>query len=275
MGDNAFATLRDIEPQYDSRGNMIFTSGRESAVFNVNHMGRTYALKCYYNTRADRAERSAFLRTHDTSGIIIHPDYYHGEMWTDKGIVDVALYPWEEGRTLDWHIRKALHDNNPRQLQRLLTTFVNLASKLLDEEWRHGDIKTENIIVRPDGKMILVDCDALYAPTLPSSGECGTPNWTHPSRKDNYNRHIDDYGVALMIVSLAALIADPTLFAGECAVAMPALGNKEHIEQLMAPNSSLTELHNTLYSETYIINNIKEQLECIAHKLQDCTKPLL
>ena len=23
------------------------------------------------------------------------------------------------------------------------------------------------------------------------------------------------------------------------------------------------------------INNIKEQLECIAHKLQDCTKPLL
>lgn len=274
IGDDAFVSLRGIEPRHDPHRRMIFSAGRESAVFNVLYRGEMYALKCYYNSLGSRAERSTYIDSHDPRGIIIHPLYHSNELWTAKGMVDVALYEWVDGRLLDWHIRKALHDNSPEQLLGLLGTFLKLATDLLSGEWRHGDLKTDNILIRPDGEMVLVDCDALYAPSLSPTGECGTPHWVHPARGANYDEHIDDYGIALLVVSLASLIADPTLYIGECGVAMPSLGNRQKIAQLLSHNVHLTALHEALYSPNYIINNLRQHIECIAHQLLDSTKPL-
>ena len=254
---------------------MIFTSGRESVVFNIAYRGENYALKCYFNRHLPRAERCSFLADHDPQGLIVHPHYYCNELWTEQGAVDVALYKWSEGSSLDWNIRKALHDGNTDRLRQLLRSFIQLAVGTLEGEWRHGDPKPENIIVRPDGEMIWVDCDALYAPSLAPSEERGTPNWTHPARQENYDAHIDDYSIALLVVSLAALILKPQLFAGECGVAMPALGNRHEIAELLAPYEHLTALHEALYSQTYIINNLNHKIRCIAHLLPDSTKPPL
>ncbi len=272
LGEDAFATLRGIEPKYDHRGRMIFTSGRESVVFNIAYRGEEYALKCYLSEHSSRAERCRYLHTHDPQGLIVHPCYFHNELWTEQGAVDVALYKWTEGYSLDWNIRKALHDNNTLRLRHLLSSFINLAISTLEGEWRHGDPKPENIIVRPSGEMIWVDCDALYAPSLAPSEERGTPHWIHSARQGSYDAHIDDYGIALLAVSLAALILKPQLFADECGVAMPALGNRNKIAELLAPYEHLTTLHEALYSQTYIINNLSHNLRCIAHLLPAITK---
>lgn len=276
IGDEALSLLRGIEPHYDPRSRMIFIAGRESAVFKISYEGRVHALKCYYNASAPRAERCGFLCTHDPQGLFVHPRYYCNELWTAEVVVDVALYEWIDGRTLDWHIRKALHDGNPRYLVALLAKFLGLASNILSTEWRHGDLKTDNILVREgNGEMVLVDCDALYAPSLAPSGECGTPNWVHPTRGNNYDSHIDDYGIALLVVSLAALALCPELFVGECAVAIPSLGNRTAIASLLAPYEPLADLHEALYNQTYIIDNLNHKLRCIMHLLPALTKPPL
>lgn len=276
IGDEAFSSLRGIEPHYNPRGRMIFTAGRESAVFKISYEGRVHALKCYYNASTPRAERCSYLYAHDPQGLFVHPRYYCNELWTEEGVVDVALYEWIEGRTLDWHIRKALHDGDTRRLVTLLAGFLSLASNILDTEWRHGDLKTDNILVREcNGEMVLVDCDALHAPSLAPSGECGTPNWVHPTRGGNYDSHIDDYGIALLVVSLAALALRPELFVGECAVAIPSLGNRRDIASLLAPYKPLADLHEALYNQTYIIDNLNHKLRCTAHLLPALTKPPL
>lgn len=273
IGDEAFSSLRGIEPQYDPRGRMIFIAGRQSAVFKVSYEGRDYALKCYQSTSTLRAERCNYLSTHDPQGLFVHPRYYCNELWTKEGMIDVALYEWVDSRSLRWYIRKAIHDNSPSQLQKLLAQFCRLASNILDQEWRHGDLKIENIVLREsDREMVLVDCDALYAPLLTPSGELGTPNWVHPARGENYDAHIDDYGIALLVVSLAALALNPQLFVGECAVAIPSLGNRSEIAKLLVPYEELTTLHEALYNQTYIIDNLNHNLRCIEHLSHDLTK---
>lgn len=266
MGDKLFRNITQLEPIIDSHGRLIFTAGRQSALVKARFRGEEYALKCYLRSLPHRQQLHHYIRHSTSEQTIIHPDLYTEELWVGDGWLDVALYKWVEGVTLDRAIRKALHDQNPEQLGQLLEEFTSLCKRVLAQEWRHGDLKTENIIVRPDGEMILVDCDALYVPNLATTTEIGTPHWIHPMRLANRDEHIDDYAIALIIVSLYALRADPSLFKGGCAVAMPSECNRESIDLLLRGNEPLRELHKALYAPSYIIEKLNDILECIAHK---------
>lgn len=77
-------------------------------------------------------------------------------------------------------------------------------------------MKPENIIVRPDGSMCLIDYDAMFIPSLAGEGtsEIGTPNYQHPARDGRlYDKSIDDYPIALIGTSLRALALDASLYA--------------------------------------------------------------
>lgn len=274
FGDRVFRTLRGLEPQFDARGRMVLTSGRKSVVFCARYRNENYALKCYLCPQPVRKQQHDFLRTSSES-IIIHPQLFERELYVNNTQIDISLYQWVDGHTLEWMMRKAIHDENHQLLGQLLKDFLRFATTLLECEWRHGDLKPENIIVRPNGEMILVDCDALYAPSLPPSAEGGTPQWVHPARKDNYDSHIDDYAIALIVVSLAALRRDLSLCKSESAVAMPPQQNRATINLLLADSEPLLLLHEALYAPTHKINNLKTILKCIMHTLHDNTKPHL
>ena len=69
---------------------------------------------------------------------------------------------------------------------------------LEQQEWAHGDLKPENIIVRPDGTLSLVDCDAMWIPALAGrpAVELGTPPWRDPARTPAHFDHtIDNHAV--------------------------------------------------------------------------------
>lgn len=275
FGDKLFKTLKNIEPLHSPCGGFTFSAGRQSVVCKVLHNNTPHALKCYLRTQSTRKPRYDYLTNAPNKEIFIRPQFFAQELYVNDCQIDVALYEWTEGHTLDWMIRKALHDCNSQLLEQLLGEFLRLATTILEGEWRHGDLKADNIIVCPDGRMKLIDCDALYAPSLPPSEERGTPLWVHPARGDNYDSHIDDYATALIVVSLAAIKGDLSLCKGESAVAMPSQQNRAAIDQLIANNEPLLALHNALYASSYKIENLKKLLECIAHQSHDNTKPLL
>lgn len=275
FGEKCFATLRNIEPIFDPRSRVLFSAGRSGALLKVAIKGEPFALKCYTLPLPFGAERAHYLGTLPPSDIIIRPTLLAEELYANGRAVDVAFYPWVEGTSFNWALHKALHDKSPRAISSLLGEFLRLMDLVEGGEWRHGDLKTENIIVRPSGRLTLVDCDALYAPTLPFGGECGTPNWIHPARQDAFNSHIDDYAVALIVVSLAVLLLAPEMHTTESMVAMPSLGNREEIARLLAFSPHLTQLHEALYAPNYKITELKNILQCIAHQLPELTKPLL
>lgn len=265
FGDKLFNTLKGVEPIFTPQGDIRFISGRHSVLFGARVQGRLVGIKCYTSPQP-LLEQLCNTLSALPEELIIHPTALPAELWAGDKYVDVALYPWVEGHSLDWEVRRAIHNRDKGLLERLYDEFCRLSQMILDQEWRHGDIKCENIIVRPDGSMILVDCDALFHPTLPGRGEVGTPPYIHPSRGDAYDLHIDDYAIALIVLSLAALKVDPTLADKEPMVASPSEGKREKLEAIFAHNSHLGTLLEELHGESYKLPQLKERLLCINPK---------
>lgn len=265
FGDQMFRTLKGVRPIHSPQGGFKFACGRHSVLLEAEVQQRRCGLKCYISPQP-HLEAICDLLSYTHNGLIVTPTALPQELWVGDRYVDVALYPWVEGHTLDREVRRAIYNKDQSSLAHLAEEFRRLALSLLECEWRHGDLKCENIIVGPDGTMTLIDCDAIYSHELPFRGEIGTPPYIHSSRKEAYDTHLDDYAIALIITSLEALAADPALADKESMVAAPSENNKEAIERIFANNAPLGELHAALYGTSYAIDNLKHIIKCIKHR---------
>jgi serine/threonine protein kinase len=129
-------------------------------------------------------------------------------------LADVVLCDWYEGETLQRKIEECY--NKPSKMAALSQMFEEFALSLLNEEWAHGDVKPENIILSRDG-FHLIDFDAMYREgfTAEECVEIGTRQYQHPLRdRNNFGRDIDDYPIALIATVLAAMALDPSIGRG-------------------------------------------------------------
>lgn len=277
-------TLKGLTPRLTHSGEMRFCSGRRSIIFDVDTPEGHYALKCYTSTPEGAQELFDTIVSLHTE-LIVAPQFLPSELYvsggTYEGYIDLLLTPWAEGDTLDYELRRAAFNRESDTLGRLAEEFRRLSLEILSSPWRHGDLKPDNIIVAPNGKMRLIDLDGLYHPSLPSRGECGTPGYIHPSRGEGYDSHIDDYSIALICTSLHSLALKPDLldlYPSNALLINPteAINGQsrclDEIKQLFATNSSLHALATTLSQPHYQITNLKEILECIAHPSPANTK---
>lgn len=92
--------------------------------------------------------------------------------------------------------------------------FGKMAAWLRTQSFAHGDIKPDNIIVRPDGSLTLVDYDGMYVPSMKGSQSptIGTRDFSHPLRTvDDFDETIDDFSLASIALSLKAISMKSTL----------------------------------------------------------------
>ena len=123
-------------------------------------------------------------------------DYYALHAWTGNN-VPVVVMDWVDGKSLDTYIKERIHSKYT--LATLAYNFCRMGSWLLSQPIAHGDLKPDNIIVRENGSLVLVDYDGMYVPE--SNGEfateMGTPNFRHPMRDEfKFDEHIDDFSIA-------------------------------------------------------------------------------
>ena len=74
---------------------------------------------------------------------------------------------------------------------------------------------SDNIMVRPDGNLTLVDYDGMFVPAMKGqkSPTIGTKDFSHPLRTvDDFNETIDDFALASIALSLKAISLKPSLF---------------------------------------------------------------
>lgn len=119
---------------------------------------------------------------------------------------------WVEGVTLDNYIRWNI--NYRYALDLLAYNFSRLAMWLLPQPFAHGDLKPDNILVRDDGSLTLVDYDGMYVPAMQGqkAHELGSPDFRHPLRTEtDFNEHIDDFPAVSILLSLKLIAQSPDL----------------------------------------------------------------
>lgn len=201
-------TLEPFELCRDQQGRPLYAVGNSAAVFRIRREGRLQALRCYMRPAEHLAEiygsrlltRELFLYTSPDEGV-----------WCD-----VVVDDWVEGRTLREEIDLALQAADRERLGALANRFDRLAARLVADDWAHGDLKPENIVVRPSGELQLIDFDAMFLPAFAGrrSPELGTTAYQHPAREaGDLDASLDDYPAALISTALHALALDPSLAA--------------------------------------------------------------
>ena len=213
--------LSHLVPVLDKYGEPYRSSGAFAVVFKMKdeQTGKCYALKCFTEEQEGRAE--AYRQIAEELEFVDSPyitsvKYLEKELFVDSNCEDeefpVLLMDWIEGKTMETYIAANYTDTHAMSM--LCYRFCKMAAWLRSQSFAHGDIKPDNIMVRPDGTLTLVDYDGMFVPAMKDqkSPTVGTKDFSHPLRTiDDFDETIDDFALASIALSLKAISLNPSL----------------------------------------------------------------
>ena len=219
-GDN-LEELAHLTPVLDDHGEPYRSSGAFAVVFKMQDKssGKYYALKCFTEEQEGRAE--AYRQIADELDLLDSPyitsvKYMEKELFVDSQCEEdefpVLLMDWVDGETMEAYI--AANYRNQSAMSLLCYRFGRMAAWLRSQSFAHGDVKPDNIIVRPDGSLTLVDYDGMFVSSMKGckSPTVGTKDFSHPLRTmDDFDETIDDFSLASIALSLKAISMNSTL----------------------------------------------------------------
>ena len=213
--------LAHLVPVQDDHGEPYRSSGAFAVVFKMKdeQTGKCYALKCFTEEQEGRAE--AYRQIADElefvdSSYITSVKYLNKEIFVDSSCEEdefpVLLMDWIDGETMENYIAENFQDYYAMAM--LCYRFCKMAAWLRSQPFAHGDIKPDNIMVRPDGNLTLVDYDGMFVPAMKGqkSPTIGTKDFSYPLRTvDDFDETIDDFALASIALSLKAISLKPSL----------------------------------------------------------------
>ena len=219
-GDN-LDKLAYLTPVIDDHGEPYRSSGAFAVVFKMQDKstGKYYALKCFTEEQQGRAE--AYRQIADELDLLDSPyitsvKYMEKELFVDSQCEEdefpVLLMDWVDGETMEAYIAANYH--NQSAMSMLCYRFGKMAAWLRSQSFAHGDVKPDNIIIRPDGSLSLVDYDGMFVSSMKGSKSptIGTKDFSHPLRTvDDFDETIDDFSLASIALSLKAISMNSTL----------------------------------------------------------------
>ena len=213
--------LSHLVPVLDKYDEPYRSNGAFAVVFKMKdeQTGKCYALKCFTEEQEGRAE--AYRQIAEELEFVDSPyitsvKYLEKELFVDSNCEDeefpVLLMDWIEGETMETYVAANYTDTHAMSM--LCYRFCKMAAWLRSQSFAHGDIKPDNIMVRPDGTLTLVDYDGMFVPAMKGqkSPTVGTKDFSHPLRTiDDFDETIDDFALASIALSLKAISLNPSL----------------------------------------------------------------
>lgn len=215
----------------DQAGQPIREHGRDAVVYELRApTGRIVALRCFRNNDADRAtflaQRYLALRGDPTlerlrqQGGVLPRDI----TWIADGLIEpaagkgarpVPVLAMERipGRTLAQVVHRVCQAGEPDPLALLADQWLKTARILEEAGFVHGDLAADNLMVRPDGSIALIDLDNACWPAAPSQALVTEPepDYTHPAGAAREWEHRDRFPTLMIWASLRILTRHPHL----------------------------------------------------------------
>ena len=280
--------LSHLVPVLDKYGEPYRSSGAFAVVFKMKdkQMGKCYALKCFTEEQEGRAE--AYRQIAEELEFVDSPyitsvKYLEKELFVDSNCEDeefpVLLMDWIEGETMETYIAANYTDTHAMSM--LCYRFCKMAVWLRSQSFAHGDIKPDNIMVRPDGTLTLVDYDGMFVPAMKGqkSPTIGTKDFSHPLRTiDDFDETIDDFALASIALSLKAISLDPSLLQTYGASDRLLFSAADYID--LSKSNTFTALQGLLADEEartlmsmFLLASAKKDLSMCSFRLFGLQKP--
>ena len=288
--DDNLDKLAYLTPVLDNHGEPYRSSGAFAVVFKMldKSTGKYYALKCFTEEQEGRAD--AYRQIADELDMVDSPyitsvKYMEKELFVDSQCEEdefpVLLMDWVDGETMEAYIAANYH--NQSVMSMLCYRFGKMAAWLRTQSFAHGDIKPDNIIVRPDGSLALVDYDGMFVSSMKGckSPTVGTKDFCHPLRTvDDFDETIDDFSLASIALSLKAISMNSTLLDTYGASDRLLFSENDYrnpsnskvisaLQELMCDKDFCT-----LYS-LFVLALARKELSTCSFRLFVCEKPLL
>ena len=280
--------LSHLVPVMDKYGEPYRSSGAFAVVFKMKdeQTGKCYALKCFTEEQEGRAE--AYRKIAEElefvdSSYITSVKYLEKEMFVDSNCEDeefpVLLMDWIEGETMETYVAANYTDTHAMAM--LCYRFCKMAAWLRSQSFAHGDIKPDNIMVRPDGTLTLVDYDGMFVPAMKGqkSPTIGTKDFSHPLRTiDDFDETIDDFALASIALSLKAISLNPSLLDQYGASDRLLFSAADYLD--LSKSKTLASLQGLLADEEaitlmsmFLLASAKKNLSMCSFRLFDIQKP--
>ena len=227
--EDNFATLTNLRPVLDEDGNPIMSSGNFAVVFKMQDVETKefFAIKCFTREQEGRLEAYELISEElanikikkyasEKLSYLVDVKFLNKELFVDSSNSSdtefpVLLMDWVEGEPLDKMIKRYIDTENSflrNRIKKLALDFLDFAHWMINLPIAHGDIKPDNILVRDDGSLVLVDYDGMFVPSMlgQTAREIGSPGYRHPARTiDDFNEHIDDFSLCIIAFSIASI----------------------------------------------------------------------
>ena len=280
--------LSHLVPVLDNYGEPYRSSGAFAVVFKMKdeQTGKCYALKCFTEEQEGRAE--AYRKIAEELEFVDSPyitsvKYLEKELFVDSNCEDeefpVLLMDWIEGETMETYIADHYMDNYA--ISMLCYRFCKMAAWLRSQPFAHGDIKPDNIMVRPDGTLTLVDYDGMFVPAMKGqkSPTIGTKDFSHPLRTiDDFDETIDDFALASIALSLKAISLNPSLLNEYGASDRLLFSAADYLD--LSKSKTMTALQDLLADEgtrtllsMFLLASAKKNLSMCSFRLFSVEKP--
>ena len=280
--------LSHLVPVLDNYGEPYRSSGAFAVVFKMKdeQTGKCYALKCFTEEQEGRAE--AYRKIAEELEFVDSPyitsvKYLEKELFVDSNWEDdefpVLLMDWIEGETMETYIADHYMDNYAMSM--LCYRFCKMAAWLRSQPFAHGDIKPDNIMVRSDGTLTLVDYDGMFVPAMKGqkSPTIGTKDFSHPLRTiDDFDETIDDFALASIALSLKAISLNSSLLKSYGASDRLLFSAADYLD--LSKSKTLTSLQGLLADEEtrtllsmFLLASAKKNLSMCSFRLFGVEKP--